>query len=116
MIDLHVLALAPSDGAIAREDGALVLEPEQSLEKASAAERVRQHGPPVPENEARAGLHDGAHVADLHPALRPPAKELDLLGRHVLGPDDGGRAVVLLEVLVDDEAALAELRVMGVRG
>ena len=48
-------------------------------------------------------------MTDLHPALRAPAEELDLVGRHVLAPHDRGRPVVLLEVLVDDQPPLSEL-------
>src|SRR5713101_5199368 len=106
---LNVQTLRLPDRAVSRERPPFVLEPEQRLHEASAAEGVREHRAPVPEQESRPCFQDGPHVADLHPALRPPAEELDLVGRHVLAPDDGGRPVVLLEVLTDDEPPLAEL-------
>ena len=54
------------------------------------------------------------HVAGLHAALGFPAHVLDLVRREVLVADDGGGAVVLLQVFIFDEAETAKL--VGHRG
>ena len=51
-----------------------------------------------------AAEHD-RQVPHLHPALGAPAQELDVVGVEMLGPHDRGRAVVLLDAVVDDQVA-----------
>src|SRR5262245_39654883 len=95
--------------AIAAEHSPLVGDPQKRGPEAPTAERVREHRPPVPEHEPRAVPEDRPDVADLDPALGTPPQELDFLGVDVLAADHGGRAVILLQPLVDDEPAVAEL-------
>ena len=52
----------------------------------------------------------------LHPAVGPPAQELDLVGGQVLAAHHRRRAIVVRHVLVDDQAAAAKSRVIGVPG
>ena len=62
----------------------------------------REHEPGiVPEH--------GRKVPYLHPALRFPSQELDLLGRQVRASGDRCRPVVFLDACVDDEAARLEV-------
>ena len=69
------------------------------------------------QDEERAVAKRRREVAQLHPALGPPAQELDLVRRQVLGPHHRGGAVVLLEPVVDDQAARrGSPSVIGVRG
>src|SRR5215469_3595014 len=49
------------------------------------------------------------HVANLHPALRLPAQKFNFIGFHVVGSYDRGRAIVLFEMVVHDQAALLEI-------
>ena len=55
-------------------------------------------------------------VTHLHPALRPPAHELDFVGAQVRRPHDRRRPVVLLDALVDDEPRSRKSFVIGVPG
>src|SRR5215510_9364154 len=87
----------------------LLGEAEQRAPETSAPERVCEHRPPVPEYEPGALPKYNAHVTDLDPALGPPSQKFDLLGLEVLAANHRGRAVVLLQPLIDDEPAVAEL-------
>ena len=64
-----------------------------------------EHPDPVPEDEPRAVRERRPEVPELHPAIGAPPQELDLLRRQVLAAHHGRRAVVLLDALVDDQAA-----------
>src|SRR4029077_4315716 len=70
---------------------------------------VREHFRRVPQQEEWAAGERGRHVAQPHPALRPPPQELDLVRREMYGPDDRGSAVVFLEPLVDNQPAVPEI-------
>src|SRR5262249_60372336 len=104
----HMRSFGFPELSIAAEDAALIGDSQERRPEAAAAEGVREHLPPVPEHEPGTVSEDGADVADLDPALGPPAHELDLLRVEMLAADHGGRAVLLLEPLVDYDAAVAE--------
>ena len=70
---------------------------------------VAKHGQAVAEHEARAVTEGRRQVPHLHPALRPPPQELDIVGGDVLGAHDGRGAVVARNVLLHDQRAAAEL-------
>ena len=67
-----------------------------------APERVRQHLAARGAARSRDLAERGRHVPHLHPALGPPAHELDLLGLQVRAAHDRRRAVVLVDAVVDD--------------
>ena len=70
----------PAALAIPGEDRSLVFEAEERSQRAPG-EGVRQHFERVPQDEPRAVAERRRHVPHLHPALGPPAQELDLVGR-----------------------------------
>src|SRR5215469_11488110 len=63
----------------------------------------------VPQQEEWAAGERGRHVAQLHPALRPPPEELHFVRREMFGPDDRRGAVVFFEPLVDDQPAVSQI-------
>ena len=94
---LEVLALGRAQRLVAREDLAVGLEAQRASARLCPRKVWRQH---LRARGAarRAGCGErGREVAQLHPALAPPAQELDLVGREVLGLHDRGGAVVFLE-------------------
>ena len=104
------LPLAPADVAEPFEGLALVFEPDQGSQAwcrqtYAAASRCRG-GARTPGCGRRR-----RHVPHLHPAFRPPAQELDLVGRQTCSVRDDGRgAVVVRDILVDDERPRARNR------
>jgi len=63
---------------------------------------VSQHEPRVVSQHCR-------KVPHLHPALGPPAHELDFLRGEVRAARDSGRTVVLIDAVIDHQAALDEI-------
>ncbi len=71
-------------------------------------EGVPEHLMRVPQDEAGVVPQHHGKVPQLHPPLGAPPEELNLVRGQVLAAHDGGGAVVLFEVLVDDEIAGAK--------
>jgi len=70
---------------------------------------MREHLASVPQDEPRIVAHGRGHMAQLHPPLRLPPQELDVVRFQLRASRDRRRAVVLLDALIDDEAALDEV-------
>src|SRR5262245_55656220 len=75
----------------------------------AAGKCVREHPPPVPKDKPWAVQERAGEVLQLDPAFCTPSKKLDVGGADMFRSHDCGGAVVVRNILVDDEPAIAEL-------
>src|SRR5262245_22861988 len=94
--------------AVPGEDRSFVFEAQNRAQRAPG-EGMRQHFERVPQDEQWAVAERRRHVFHLHPALGPPAEKLDIVRRHMLASNHRRRAGVVRHVLIDDQAAIAEV-------
>src|SRR5215469_14116298 len=104
----QVGALSLADGFETLEGLSLIFESEQRLDRASA-EGVGEHLRSVTQHKKRAVGESGRQVAQLHPALRPPAQKFHFLRCEMFGSDDRCSPVVLFDAFIDDEIALSKI-------
>src|SRR5262245_17188707 len=86
----------------------VVFQPEKSFDRAPL-KCFRKHPVSVSEDIFGAMEKGDWHMANFYPALGAPSQIFYLFGRQMFGPDNGGRSVILIEPIVDNQSGLTEI-------
>src|SRR5215216_209297 len=105
---VEVFTLAPPNGAIPAKRRPRALEADERSPR-RAPEGMGQHPMSVAQHEPRIVRDGRGQMANLHPALRLPAHEFDLVWFEMCVANYRGRAVVLLDLMIDDESLAEEV-------
>src|SRR5262249_3505954 len=108
VVGSKVLTLTPARFTIAREHRMLALETEHRPER-RADKRVGEHLNTMSKDESRTVNERGREMPQLDPAFGPPPEEFNLERRQMLAAHDRRRAVVMGNLIVDDQPAIAKL-------